>query len=57
MVLVRLIDVLVIFVKILGGRWDANLFVRVLAWIALLSVAAVGFGLLVYAGVRVYDIR
>lgn len=57
MVLVRLIDVLVIFVKILGGRWDANPFVRVLAWIALLSVAAVGFGLLVYAGVRVYDIR
>lgn len=57
MVLVRLIDVLVIFVKILGGRWDTNPFVRVLAWIALLSVASVGFGVLVYAGVRVYDIR
>jgi len=57
MVLVRLIDVLVIFIKILGGRWDANPVVRVLAWVALLSVAIVSVGALAYAGVRVAEIR
>ncbi|WP_194816018.1 hypothetical protein [Nocardia sp. XZ_19_385] len=50
MLLVRLIDILVIVIKILGGRMKVNPVLRLGLWLAVLSMAAaglaaVGFGL------------
>ncbi|MET8777901.1 hypothetical protein ABZV58_23100 [Nocardia sp. NPDC004654] len=56
MILVWLIDILVIGVKILGGRMKVNPILRYGLWVAVLSavaagVAVVGYGLVAGAGV------
>ncbi|MEV0342823.1 hypothetical protein AB0H49_27730 [Nocardia sp. NPDC050713] len=56
MILVWLIDILVIGVKILGGRMEVNPILRYGLWVAVLSavaagVAVVGYGLVAGAGV------
>ncbi|MCP2290515.1 hypothetical protein ACFYT3_29375 [Nocardia amikacinitolerans] len=59
MILVWLIDILVIGVKILGGRMRVNPILRYGLWLAVLSVvaagvAAVGYGLVELQRGRVY---
>jgi hypothetical protein len=55
MVLVRLIDVFVIFCKVLGGRGYGNPFTRVLAWLVVLSVLFFAVGLVVWAVAHIGD--
>ncbi|RDI51864.1 hypothetical protein DFR68_104348 [Nocardia mexicana] len=44
--LVWLIDILVILVKILGGRMEVNPVLRLGLWLAFLSLLAAGFAIL-----------
>ncbi|MEV6277732.1 hypothetical protein [Nocardia sp. NPDC051832] len=46
MLLVRLIDILVIVIKILGGRMKVNPVLRLGLWLTVLSVAAAGIATL-----------
>lgn len=55
MVLVRFIDVFVIFCKILGGRGYGNPFTRVLAWLVVVSVAIVAVGFVAYLVTHIPD--
>jgi hypothetical protein len=55
MVLVRLIDVFVIFCKVLGGRGYGNPVTRVLAWLTVLSVLFFAVGLVVWAVAHIAD--
>ncbi|MFI9510517.1 hypothetical protein [Nocardia sp. NPDC052566] len=48
MILVRLIDILVICVKILGGRTRVHPVLRLGLWLAVLSAAAAGIAVLGY---------
>ncbi|WP_068274850.1 hypothetical protein [Aldersonia kunmingensis] len=56
MVLVRFIDVFVIFCKILGGRGYGNPFTRVLAWLVVVSVALFAVGLVAFAVAHIPDL-
>jgi hypothetical protein len=55
MLLVRLIDVFVIFIKVLGGRGYGNPVTRVLAWLVVLSVLFFAVGLVVFAIAHLID--
>ncbi|TQM30388.1 hypothetical protein FB390_2012 [Nocardia bhagyanarayanae] len=48
MILVWLIDILVIGVKVLGGRMKVNPFLRYGLWLAVLSVVAAGVAVVGY---------
>ncbi|MEV0296715.1 hypothetical protein [Nocardia sp. NPDC050710] len=48
MILVWLIDILVIGVKILGGRMNVNPILRYGLWLAVLSAVVAGIGVLGY---------
>lgn len=56
MVLVRLIDVLVLYVRILGGRTESSGLVRVAAWAVAATLAALTIGLLGYLVAHLLDI-
>ncbi|MFF0818270.1 hypothetical protein ACFYVR_24420 [Rhodococcus sp. NPDC003318] len=54
--LVRLIDLVVLFFRILGGRTEAGAPIRVLAWIALASIVALGLALFGYVVAHLLDV-
>lgn len=55
MLLVRFIDILVIFVKVLGGRGYGNPVMRTLAWLVVLSVLFCTVALVGYAVAHLTD--
>jgi hypothetical protein len=56
MILVRLIDVVVTLLRILGGTYPAPARVRALAWVAFASVVLFGLGVAVFVVVHLLDI-
>lgn len=55
MILVRLIDVLVEFIKVLGGRTRVNPVLRVGMWLTLLCVLTVGLAAVAGLSVLLYQ--
>ncbi|MGW0041080.1 hypothetical protein [Rhodococcus sp. NPDC003348] len=54
--LVRLIDLGVLYLRILGGRVEVAGAVRALAWIAFVSLALLGLGLFGFVVVHLLDV-
>lgn len=54
--LVRLIDLGVLYLRILGGRVQVSGAVRALAWIAFASLASLGLGLFGFVVAHLLDI-
>ncbi|MGX9297495.1 hypothetical protein [Tsukamurella paurometabola] len=55
MALVRIIDVLVQYVKILGGRQQVPVIVRIAAWLGAIVLAVAGIGAAVTGLVLLYQ--